>query len=107
MRHDAVTRSCCSAGHQAFTRRVPRAMLERSNPGAGPLVSIITPTFNQANYLPDTIESVLAQDYRNIEYIVLDDGSADDTSQVLAHYSQRIHWESQTNRGQTATINKG
>ena len=72
-----------------------------------PLVSIVTPTYNQADFLRDTLESVLTQDYPRIEYQVLDDGSTDETPQILAEYSDRIAVERHTNRGQTPTINKG
>lgn len=72
-----------------------------------PTVTVVTPAYNQADFLRDTIESVLSQDYPNIEYVVLDDGSTDDTSKILAEYGDRFRWESQTNIGQTATINKG
>lgn len=72
-----------------------------------PLVSIVTPAYNQASFLRDTIESVLGQDYPNVELIVLDDGSTDATPQILAEYTGRIEWETQTNMGQTPTINKG
>lgn len=72
-----------------------------------PLVSIVTPTFNQAQYVAETIESVLAQDYKNIEYIVLDDGSTDNTRQVLEPYQARAKIESQENMGQARTLNKG
>lgn len=72
-----------------------------------PTVSIVTPAYNQAEFLRDTIESVLAQDYPNIEYVVLDDGSTDETPQILAEYGDRFIWETHSNMGQTATINKG
>lgn len=72
-----------------------------------PTVTVVTPAYNQADFLRDTIESVLSQDYPNIEHIVLDDGSTDDTPKILAEYGDRVRWESQTNMGQTATINKG
>lgn len=72
-----------------------------------PTVSVVTPAYNQAGFLRDTIESVLSQDYPKIEYVVLDDGSTDDTPKILAEYGDRFVWESQANMGQTATINKG
>jgi glycosyltransferase involved in cell wall biosynthesis len=72
-----------------------------------PLVSIVTPTYNQADFLRDTLESVLAQDYPHIEHQVIDDGSTDETPQILAEYSGRIAIERHANRGQTPTINKG
>ena len=74
---------------------------------AYPWVSIITPTYNQASFLRDTIESVLGQDYPNVELIILDDGSTDETAKILSEYTGRVAWESQPNMGQTPTINKG
>jgi glycosyltransferase involved in cell wall biosynthesis len=72
-----------------------------------PLVSIITPAYNRASFLDETIQSVLAQDYPRIEYIVLDDGSTDNTREVLRKYNGRIVWESHPNMGETRTVNKG
>lgn len=72
-----------------------------------PWVTVITPAYNQGIFLRDTIESVLSQDYPNIEYFVLDDGSTDDTAKILNEYNGRIRWETHVNMGQTATINKG
>jgi glycosyltransferase involved in cell wall biosynthesis len=73
----------------------------------GPLVSIVTPAYNQGRFLRDTVDSVLRQDYRAIEYIVIDDGSTDSSSAILAGYGERITWLSQANQGQTPTINRG
>ncbi|GAB4517626.1 MAG: glycosyltransferase family 2 protein [Anaerolineae bacterium] len=72
-----------------------------------PLVTVITPTYNRADYLVETIESVLTQDYPNFEYIVLDDGSKDNTIEVLEQYTGRVIWESHPNMGETRTVNKG
>ena len=72
-----------------------------------PLVTVITPAYNQGIFLRDTIESVLAQDYPNIELFVINDGSTDDTEKILQEYTGRIRWETQKNMGQTPTINKG
>lgn len=72
-----------------------------------PLVTIVTPAYNQAEYLAETIESVLAQDYPNLEYIVLDDGSTDHTLEVLRGYDGRIRYERQENMGQAKTLNRG
>ncbi|NDJ61395.1 MAG: glycosyltransferase [Chloroflexi bacterium] len=71
------------------------------------LVTIITPTYNRAHYLPETIESVLSQNYLNIQYIVLDDGSTDDTPHILARYKDRLRWERHPNMGEARTVNKG
>jgi glycosyltransferase involved in cell wall biosynthesis len=78
-----------------------------ATPAEHQLVSIVTPTFNQSNFLRETIESVLGQSYPHLEYLVFDDGSTDATPRILAAYSDRISWESQPNMGQTPTINKG
>lgn len=72
-----------------------------------PLVSIVIPTYNYAAYLDEAIQSVLNQDYSDIELIVLDDGSTDDTREVLRRYGARFHWETQSNMGQANTLNKG
>src|SRR5262249_16274332 len=74
---------------------------------ARPLVSIITPSFNQARFLPRTIESVFSQSYRNIEYIVGDGGSTDGSLEVLQSYGDRLKWVSEPDNGQTHAINKG
>jgi glycosyltransferase involved in cell wall biosynthesis len=71
------------------------------------LVTIITPAYNRANYLDETIQSILNQDYPNLEYIVLDDGSKDNTVEVLKKYRGRIIWETHPNIGETRTVNKG
>ena len=81
-------------------------MYEKKDPSL-PTLTVVTPAYNQADFLRDTIESVLSQDYPNIEYVVLDDGSTDDTPRILAEYGDRFVWESQKNMGQTPTINKG
>lgn len=81
-------------------------MYKKKDPSL-PTLSVVTPAYNQADFLRDTIESVLSQDYPNIEYIVLDDGSTDDTAKILESYGDAIRWETQQNMGQTATINKG
>lgn len=72
-----------------------------------PLVSIAIPAYNHAQYLDESIRSVLGQDYPRIELIVLDDGSTDSTRDVLVNYTGRFHWETQQNMGQAATLNKG
>ncbi len=73
---------------------------------SSPLVSVLTPTFNRASWLPETIESVLGQDYPNVEYIVLDDGSVDDTAAVVSQYSE-VRYVHQVNQGEPTTVNNG
>lgn len=71
-------------------------------------VSIITPSYNQAAFLNDTLESVLAQDVPGLEYIVIDGGSADGSVDIIRrHAAQLAHWESEPDSGQAEAINKG
>jgi glycosyltransferase involved in cell wall biosynthesis len=72
-----------------------------------PTVSIVIPAYNHAGFLGEAIRSVLEQDYPEVELIVLDDGSTDNTREVLAAWGSRFHWESQLNMGQANTLNKG
>jgi len=73
-----------------------------------PKISVVTPSYNQRDFLEETILSVLNQRYPNLEYIVIDDGSTDGSLEITKKYADRLaHWETGPNQGQTRAINKG
>ena len=72
-----------------------------------PLVSIVTPSYNMAEYLTETIESVLSQDYPHLEYLVIDGGSTDATLQILDRYAGRLTYCSEPDRGPSDAAHKG
>jgi FkbM family methyltransferase len=71
-------------------------------------ISIVTPSFNQARFLEQTMKSVLEQDYPHVEYIVIDGGSSDESVELIKRYADRLaYWISERDRGQTDALNKG
>lgn len=72
-----------------------------------PKISVITPSYNQAKFIEQTINSVLNQNYPYLEYTVMDGGSTDGTVKVLKKYGKKIIWFSEKDKGQSHAINKG
>lgn len=72
-----------------------------------PLISVILPTFNRAGVLPRAIDSVFDQSYKNVELIVVDDGSTDDTRQIMDKYGDKLIYIKQANQGVSAARNTG
>ncbi len=87
------------------TPQLPELMSDRRE---WPRISIVTPSFNHGRFIEETIRSVLLQGYPNLEYIVIDGGSRDESVDVIRRYKPWLsYWVSEKDRGQTHAINKG
>src|SRR5688500_13464995 len=73
-----------------------------------PKISVITSSYNQGKFIEETILSVIGQGYENLEYLVIDGGSTDESVDIIRKYEKQIHyWVSEKDRGQSEAINKG
>jgi glycosyltransferase involved in cell wall biosynthesis len=78
------------------------------NGASQPKITIVTPSYNQGKYIEETIRSVLLQQYPNLEYIIMDGGSSDESVEIIKKYSKWIsYWKSEPDKGQSDAINKG
>ncbi len=94
--------------HPPMPLQVPERYRKENPPESPPTISIVTPSFNQGRYLERTIESVLDQAYPQLEYMVQDGGSTDETREVLERCEGRLHhWEMREDKGQGHAINVG
>lgn len=75
---------------------------------SAPKITVVTPSFNQADYLEECIDSILSQNYPNLEYIIMDGGSTDGSVEIIKKYKKYLaYWQSQPDGGQYAAINEG
>jgi len=87
--------------------RFPDSYKQQSLPAAAPSIAIVTPSFNQDEFIAATIDSVLNQNYPNLRYHVQDGGSRDGTLAILKSYNGRFSWSSEIDRGQANALNIG
>lgn len=91
-----------------WTVATPSLPEVRSDSAPWPRISIVTPSYNQGQFIEETIRSILLQGYPNLEYIIIDGGSTDDSVEIIRKYERYLaYWVSEKDRGQSHAINRG
>ena len=95
--------SVCNFNHQPVSRTT-----KAGNQPRLPTISLVTPSYNQGKYLDECIDSVLSQNYPNLEYVIMDGGSTDNSVEIIKKYEKHLtYWQSRYDEGQYSALNEG